>query len=114
MDYAHSSSSFGWKAGSFPRPNDYCIGPSPAELKKGRDEVRAGRGFVVIRGLPVEGTLEEFIAAAQAIGREFGSALSQNAQGELIGHVIDATHEDPTPRMYRSNLELRPHSDITA
>lgn len=113
MDYTHSSSSFGWKAGSFPRPDDYCIGTSAAELKRGRDEVRAGRGFVVIRGLPVDGSLEDFVAAVQAVGREFGAPLSQNAQGELVGHVIDATAEDPTPRMYRSNLELRPHSDIT-
>jgi len=112
--YDHASASFAWNAGSFPRSSDYCIGTSPAELKKGRDEVRSGRGFAVIRGLPVDGSLEEFIAAVQAAGGEFGSLLSQNAQGEMVGHVIDATAEDPTPRMYRSNLELRPHSDITA
>ena len=58
--------------------------------------------------------LEQFSAAVWEVGRHFGAALSQNAQGELIGHVIDATAEDPTPRMYRSNLELRPHNDITA
>ena len=28
--------------------------------------------------------------------------------------MVDATAVDATPRMYRSNLELRPHSDITA
>src|SRR5690606_28835336 len=39
---------------------------------------------------------------------------SQNTNGELIGHVVDARAEDATPRMYRSNLELRPHNDITA
>jgi hypothetical protein len=48
------------------------------------------------------------------VGKHFGHTLSQNAQGELIGHVIDASAEDATPRMYRSSLELRPHSDITA
>jgi alpha-ketoglutarate-dependent taurine dioxygenase len=114
MDYTHASSSFAWKAGSFPRPADYSIGDSPAELKKGRDEVRTGRGFVIIRGLPVGGSLDGFIAAVQAVGKAFGAPLSQNAQGELVTHVVDATAEDPTPRMYRSNLELRPHSDITA
>jgi alpha-ketoglutarate-dependent taurine dioxygenase len=112
--YRHASSSFAWNAGSFPQPADFTTGTSAAELKKGRDEVRAGRGFVVIRGLPVDGSLEAFIAAAQEIGQAFGQPLSQNAQGELVTHVVDATAEDPTPRMYRSNLELRPHSDITA
>jgi len=79
------------------------------------DEVRSGKGFVVLRGLPAdEFSLDQFIAAAWGVGLYFGHALSQNAQGELIGHVIDATAEDATPRMYRSNLELRPHTDITA
>ena len=76
--------------------------------------MRSGKGVVIIRGLPVDGTLEQFSAAVWEAGRQFGAALSQNAQGELIGHVIDATADDPTPRMYRSNLELRPHNDITA
>jgi len=114
MDYTHTSSSFAWKAGSFPRADDYLSGTSPAELKKARDEVRSGRGFVVLRGLPVGGSLDDFIATVQGIGAAFGSQISQNAQGELVTHVVDATAEDPTPRMYRSNLELRPHSDITA
>jgi alpha-ketoglutarate-dependent taurine dioxygenase len=114
LDSTHTSSSFAWNAGSFPQAADYCVGTSPAELKKGRDEVRSGRGFVIVRGLPLGGSLDEFIATAQSIGKAFGNPLSQNAQGELVTHVIDATAEDPTPRMYRSNLELRPHSDITA
>ncbi len=32
----------------------------------------------------------------------------------MVTQVVDATKEDATPRMYRSNLELRPHNDITA
>lgn len=76
--------------------------------------MRSGKGFAIIRGLPVDGSLDGFVAAVRETGRHFGHLLSQNAQGELVGHVVDATKEDPTPRMYRSNLELRPHSDITA
>lgn len=84
-------------------------------LRAAYDEVRGGRGFVVLRGLPVESlTRDEFVAAVALLGTHFGDALSQNTSGDLIGHVVDATAEDPTPRMYRSNLELRPHSDITA
>ena len=112
--YQHASASFAWRGDSFKHPGEYTIGFSGRELEKGYEEVRAGRGFVVIRGLPLDGSLDEFIAAVQEAGRHFGQALSQNAQGELVSHVIDATREDPTPRLYRSNLELRPHSDITA
>ena len=90
--------------------------PSLGEkLSKGFSEVRAGKGFVLIRGIPYEGwTLVQYTAAVRGIGAYFGYLLSQNAQGELIGHVVDATREDPTPRMYRSNLELGLHNDPTA
>src|SRR5947209_17871863 len=85
------------------------------KLERGYAEVRSGKGFVVLRGLPFEGlSLEQFTACAWGVGLHFGRALSQNAQGELVTSVIDASAEDATPRMYRSNLELRPHSDITA
>ena len=95
--------------------DDFGFGELGRKLDRGYREVRSGKGFVVLRGLPVEGlTLEQFTACAWGVGTHFGRALSQNAQGELVTSVIDASGEDATPRMYRSNLELRPHSDITA
>jgi alpha-ketoglutarate-dependent taurine dioxygenase len=109
MAYEHASASFAWKAGAAMR----AVGID-SDLKAAYEEVRAGQGVVLIRGLPVGGSLEQFTDAVWELGKHFGQALSQNAQGELVGHVIDATKEDATPRMYRSNLELRPHSDITA
>jgi alpha-ketoglutarate-dependent taurine dioxygenase len=79
------------------------------------DEVRSGKGFALLRAPSmVMGGLREFIAAVWETGLHFGTALSQNAEGELIGHVVDATKEEATPRMFRSNLELRPHTDNTA
>jgi hypothetical protein len=94
---------------------DFGFGGLGKKLDHAYDEVRSGKGFVVLRGLPLEGlSLEQFTACAWGAGTHFGRALSQNAQGELVTSVIDASAEDATPRMYRSNLELRPHSDITA
>jgi hypothetical protein len=94
---------------------DFGFGELGKRLERGYEEVRSGKGFVVLRGLPIEGlSLEQFTACAWGVGTHFGRALSQNAQGELVTSVIDASGEDATPRMYRSNLELRPHSDITA
>ena len=107
--YAHDSSTFAWRADAALLRVD-----AGSDLKPAYEEVRSGKGVVLIGGLPADGTLDEFCAAVWDVGRHFGAALSQNAQGELIGQVIDATAEDPTPRMYRSNLELRPHNDITA
>ncbi len=84
-------------------------------LTQAYEDVRAGRGFVLLRGLPVTSlALEEYTAAVWGIGSWFGFPLSQNAQGELVSYVIDATSIDATPRMYRSNLELRLHTDVTA
>ncbi len=101
-----------------------------ALLARAQHEVQSGRGMALLRGLPTAGmptagmpsagmsnaglTLAAFTQAVWAVGTRFGFALSQNAQGELITQVIDATSVEPTPRMYRSNLELRLHNDITA
>jgi hypothetical protein len=93
----------------FPLPG---LGP---KLARAYEDVRAGRGFVVLSGLPIDGlSLEEYTAAVWGIGAWFGRPLSQNAQGELVSYVVDASTTDATPRMYRSNLELRLHTDVTA
>ena len=96
-----------------------------ALLARAQHEVQSGRGIALLRGLPTDGmsnagmsnaglTLEAFTQAVWAVGTRFGDALSQNAQGELITQVLDATSVEATPRMYRSKLELRLHNDITA
>jgi len=94
---------------------DFPFGPLGERLRCAYEDVRSDRGFALLRGLPIDGlTVDEFIAAVWGVGTWLGSPLSQNAQGDLIGHVLDATAEDATPRMYRSNLELRLHTDWTA
>jgi alpha-ketoglutarate-dependent taurine dioxygenase len=97
------------------RKASYDLPGLSGRLAEAAMQVRDGRGFVVLRGLPCDDStsLKDFIAASWALGMHFGEPLSQNTNGSLIGHVLDATAEDPTPRMYRSNLELRPHNDIT-
>jgi alpha-ketoglutarate-dependent taurine dioxygenase len=97
------------------KPEDFPFKRLGEKLTRAYEEVRSGHGFVLLRGLPIEGvTLDEFMAAVWGVGTHFGHPLSQNAQGELIGHVIDATSQEQTPRMFRSNLELRLHTDVTA
>src|SRR6185312_3982410 len=54
-----------------------------------RGEVLAGRGFALLRGMPVDGPIEHSAAAYWGVGAYFGRARSQNAKGHLLGHVYD-------------------------
>jgi hypothetical protein len=77
-------------------------------------DVLDGRGFAVIRGLPVERwTLREAAIAFFGIGSHFGSARSQNAKGHLLGHVKDLglSSADPTVRVYQTRERQTYHTD---
>ena len=74
----------------------------------------AGRGFVLVRGVPVERYGEEDASLAYwGLGLHLGRAVSQNAAGDLLGHVRDAGLErrDPTraplPHARAARLPLR-------
>lgn len=88
------------------------LGP---RLAQGYADVRAGRGFVVLRGLPrATVDLDAFTAITWGIGTWFGRAISQNAGGRLVEQVCDTSRQDATPRMYASAFELSLHNDVTA
>lgn len=77
-------------------------------------ELLEGRGFVLMRGLPVERyTREESAIAYMGIGSYFGRPRSQNAKGHLLGHVkdlgVDVT--DPGVRYYQTRRALEYHTD---
>jgi hypothetical protein len=66
----------------FPLPT---LGPKLLAI---RDELVSGRGFYLIKGLPVQKwTREEAILAYWGLGTYWGHAVSQNGKGHLIGHV---------------------------
>ena len=68
----------------FPLPS---LGPV---LDRLRGEVLDGRGFVMLRGMPVDGRpIAESATAYLGVGAYFGRARSQNAKGHLLGHVYD-------------------------
>ena len=75
------------------------------------DALQNGRGFVNVRGLPIDPALAEL--ALWGIGRHLGSAVSQNAAGDLLGHVRDtgADPADTSVRLYKTRVELGFHSD---
>jgi Taurine catabolism dioxygenase TauD, TfdA family len=78
------------------------------------DELDAGRGFVLVRGVPVDELGEDGAAIAYvALGVHLGVPVSQNAAGDLLGHVRDdgSDPDDPTVRRYRTRLAQPFHVD---
>ena len=89
--------------------------PALSKLIEGwADELDAGRGFVLVRGVPVDVLGEEGAAIAYvALGLHLGVPVSQNAAGDLLGHVRDdgSDPDDPTVRRYRTRLAQPFHVD---
>ena len=78
------------------------------------DELDAGRGFVLVRGVPVDELGEDGAAIAYVVmGAHLGMPVSQNAAGDLLGHVRDdgSDPDDPTVRRYRTRLAQPFHVD---
>lgn len=79
-----------------------------------RDALARGRGFVLVRGLPVERmSRAEAIAAYWAIGLHLGSPVPQNFDGELLTDIRDtgADPSDPSTRLYKTRAEQDFHTD---
>jgi len=78
------------------------------------DEVQKGRGFVLLRGLPIDGRPIETVAAAYlGIGSHLGTPVSQNAKGHLLGHVRDLglSSKSPNVRLYQTTERQMFHTD---
>jgi hypothetical protein len=98
----------GLQPAAFPLPR---LGPVLRGILR---ELLDGRGFVLLRGLPVERwTRAEQAIAYMGMGAWLGRARSQNAKGHLLGHVKDLGLDiaDPRVRYYRTNRRLACHTD---
>ncbi len=95
-------------AADFPLPN---LGPRLAAI---RDELLHGRGFSLVKGLPVRrwGVRDSAIAY-MGLGAHVGRPRSQNASGHLLGHVRDLglSSTDPTVRIYQTRERQTFHTD---
>ena len=77
-------------------------------------ELQHGRGFVLLRGLPVAGWGRRRSAVAfYGLGAHLGHARPQNAQGELLGQVMDLglASTDPRVRIYQTRERQTFHTD---
>ena len=96
------------------RKADFPLPTLAPLLDRMRGEILNGRGFMLIRGLPVEGRpIADSATAYFGIGTYFGSARSQNAKGHVLGHVRDMglSTNDPKVRTYQTTERQHFHTD---
>ncbi|HEX2441574.1 MAG TPA: TauD/TfdA family dioxygenase [Methylomirabilota bacterium] len=92
----------------------FPLGALTARLADVLREIHHGRGFVVLRGLPVERYSDDDVGLILwGLGRHLGSPLYQNPQGDLLGHVYDhgRTYGNIDVRGYETNAYLPYHTD---
>lgn len=106
---AHNADIAAITARDFPLPT---LGP---RLKARVDgEVLNGRGFLLLRGLPVERwSMQEAATAFFGLGAHLGSARSQNGKGHVLGHVQDLGLDvkNPNVRIYQTHERQTYHTD---
>jgi len=96
------------------RRADFDLGSAWPVISRALDEVKRGRGVVIIRGLPREELNEkDFELLTWAIGLHTGVARPQGKATHYISGVRDAgtTYRSGTGRGYSSNAELDYHTD---
>lgn len=79
------------------------------------NDVINGRGFALMRGLPVENwSIRKSATAYFGIGAHLGNARSQNGKGHVLGHVRDLGRDavkDATARIYQTRERQTFHTD---
>lgn len=105
----------GLKAPDF-KKEDFPIPDLADEIKYFVDELENGRGFLLIRGLPMERyTNEEASIIYWGLGLHLGLPIIQSKNGDLLGHIknIGKDFNDNTKvRGYQTNVHLDYHTDL--
>ena len=94
--------------------NDVPLPKLAPRLRSILDEVLNGRGFVLIKRLPVERwTRRKAALAFLIIGAHLGNLRMQNGDGHLLGHVRDLgrSSDDPNTRIYQTRERQTHHTD---
>jgi len=96
------------------RASDFDLPSLRPLLESITRELADGRGFVLVRGFPVDRLDDDGIELAYfALGLQLGRPVSQDAQGTLLGHVRDRGVPRTTPaiRRYATNERQDFHTD---
>jgi hypothetical protein len=95
---------------------DFPLGALSGTIVRWRRTLTHGRGFLVLRGVPVgRWDLETQKLFMRALGLQLGRLGYQNPQGDVIGEVKDtgAAKRDPFARLYATAGEFRFHCDAS-
>ena len=91
---------------------DFPLPTLSRKIDRWRQEVRSGRGFQVLRGVPVtrwsRGDSELFF---WCLGQHLGIPGAQNPQSDLLGHVQDTGESPDEVRHYRTSVNINFHCD---
>jgi hypothetical protein len=96
------------------RRDDFPLPTLRPRLSAILDEVLNGRGFVLIRGVPVRDWGARTAALAfLGLGLHWGNLRAQNRHGHLLGHVKDMglSSRDPQVRIYQTSERQNYHTD---
>ncbi|MFV1999744.1 MAG: TauD/TfdA family dioxygenase [Acidimicrobiia bacterium] len=94
--------------------SDFSLPSLGPILDRIQDEVVSGRGFALIRGVPVHTySRQESAIAYLGISSYFGWVIPQNAKGHVLGHVRDIglDPKNPTHRLYGTRARHLYHTD---
>jgi hypothetical protein len=103
-----------------PRPvldvtrENFVLPALASTLARVKHELLRGRGFILFRGLPAERySLTELATLFWGLGTHLGTAVSQNGQGHVLGHVRDLGYDanNPSTRLYQTNQRQGYHTD---
>lgn len=95
---------------------DFPLGNLGKKISSFKNDLFKGRGFILIRGVPVErySKMDSAIVFL-GIGCYLGIPVSQNGKGHILGHVknLGADFSDPETRGYQTNSQLAFHTDYS-
>ena len=98
------------------QPSAFPLPKLSTRLEQLQRELIHGRGFGLLRGLPVEKYSErEAMTIFFGLGTHLGNARSQNARGHVLGHVtnLGLDSKDPKVRIYQTKERQTFHTDST-
>ena len=94
---------------------DFPITELSEEISYFNEELENGKGFIVIRGLPIERyTDDEAAIIYYGLGLHMGTPVSQNIKGDMLGDVRNIGATDTRQvRVYETNEYLPYHADLS-
>lgn len=96
-------------------PASFALQRCAPVLRDVRHALRDGRGFVLLRGFPIERLdVDDAALAYFSFCLHLGVPVTQNAQREIVVHITDrGPRRDPLARGYATANESKFHVDLT-